>query len=90
MTKVEGRFVGWVEPLFVPMLAVVAICLVVAFETAFPIFAKLVSIAVLWVVAWASWTGYRQNRRRNREWPINLVVLTLSSVAIAGLALSFF
>lgn len=90
MTKVEGSVVARLEPLFVPILAMAAVVLIVDFETVLPVVAKLFSIMVLWVVAWASWVGYRQNRRRNREWPINLVVLTLSSVAVAGLALSFF
>lgn len=46
---------------------------------------KLIAIVVLGVIAWASWTGYFQNRGRNDEWPLNVAFFCLSVIGVVGL-----
>lgn len=46
---------------------------------------KLVAIVVLGMIAWASWTGYFQNRGRNDEWPLNVAFFFLSVIGVVGL-----
>ena len=46
---------------------------------------KLVAIALLGMIAWASWTGYFQNRGRNDEWPFNMAFFFLSVIGVVGL-----
>jgi len=46
---------------------------------------KVLGIVVLGVIAWASWTGYFQNRGKNDEWPLNVVFFLLSVSGVVGL-----
>lgn len=90
MTNAEKGPLGRAGSVVVPLLAAVTVMSIVSFETLFPILARLLAMVVLTVVAWASWTGFRQNRGRNREWPINLAVLAVSALAAVGVLVSAF
>lgn len=90
MDKTWSRLFPTFERLLVPIGAILTVVAAYFAFTHVWTSGKLTVIAALGIVAWASWSGYRQNRGLNGEWPINLAILAASSVGILGLVISFF
>ncbi|MBV5263511.1 hypothetical protein [Pinisolibacter aquiterrae] len=74
-----------------PAAAVATVMGIVYFETMIPIVLKTTVAAALALVGYASWTGYRQNKGVNGEWPFNLALTGACGagaiVLVASLAL---
>ncbi len=78
MMKSGRLFASVWESLSIPAAALAALFAVYFAFGNFWLAVKLLSILFLCLMSWASWTGYRQNRGRNDEWPVNLLVLGAS------------
>lgn len=89
MTKFIERIHYLLDVLLLPLAALLTALVAIYGFSHFDVVGRIFAIALLGLIAWASWIGYRQNRRLNDEWPVNLTILGVSMLGIVVLIFSF-